>query len=116
VQSGGAGCQIAISTSQNSHRGVGIDVFAKEAEKLTAGHYKVETFSSGTLGGTRDAIDAVQFGTQALSPSLTGPVPNSGGQALPPVAIFFIASGAISTWSGGIFSSEYRRFSSWLPA
>jgi TRAP-type transport system periplasmic protein len=68
--------RISISIAQNSHQGVGIDVFAKEVEKRTAGRYKIQTFYSGSLGGERESIEAVQLGTQELTLSSTGPVPN----------------------------------------
>lgn len=68
--------KINISTAQNSHQGVAIDTFAKEVEKRTDGRYKVETFYNGSLGGERESIEAVQLGTQALTFSSTGPVPN----------------------------------------
>ena len=68
--------KISISVAQNSHQGVGIDTFAKEVEKRTAGRYKVQTFYSGSLGGERESIEAVQLGTQELAMSSTGPVPN----------------------------------------
>ena len=68
--------RISISIPQNSHQGIAIDTFAKEVEKLTAGRYKVQTFYSGSLGGERESIEAVQLGTQALAFSSSGPVPN----------------------------------------
>ncbi len=68
--------KISISVAQNSHQGVGIDVFAKEIEKRTAGRYKIQTFYSGSLGGERESIEAVQLGTQELTFTSTGPVPN----------------------------------------
>ena len=68
--------RISISTAQNSHQGVAIDTFAKEVEKRTAGRYKVQTFYNGSLGGERESIEAVQLGTQELTFSSTGPVPN----------------------------------------
>ena len=68
--------KINISTAQNSHQGVAIDTFAKEVAKRTGGRYKVETFYNGSLGGERESIEAVQLGTQALTFSSTGPVPN----------------------------------------
>src|SRR3954465_6203988 len=68
--------KISISTAQNSHQGVAIDTFAKEVEKRTNGRYKVETFYNGSLGGERESIEAVQLGTQELTFSSTGPVPN----------------------------------------
>jgi len=68
--------KISISTAQNSHQGIAIDTFAKEVEKRTGGRYKVQTFYSGSLGGERESIEAVQLGTQELAFSSTGPVPN----------------------------------------
>ncbi len=68
--------KISISVAQNSHQGVGIDTFAREVEKRTGGRYKVQTFYSGSLGGERESIEAVQLGTQELTMSSTGPVPN----------------------------------------
>src|SRR5262245_18553252 len=68
--------RISISVAQNSHQGVAIDTFAKEVEKRTAGRYKIQTFYSGSLGGERESIEAVQLGTQELAFSSTGPVPN----------------------------------------
>ncbi len=68
--------RISISTAQNSHQGVAIDTFAREVEKRTGGRYKIQTFYSGALGGERESIEAVQLGTQELTFSSTGPVPN----------------------------------------
>jgi tripartite ATP-independent transporter DctP family solute receptor len=68
--------KISISVAQNSHQGVAIDTFAREVEKRTAGRYKIQTFYSGALGGERESIEAVQLGTQELTFSSTGPVPN----------------------------------------
>ena len=68
--------KISISVAQNSHQGVAIDTFAKEVAARTSGRYKVETFYSGSLGGERESIEAVQLGTQELAFSSTGPVPN----------------------------------------
>ncbi len=68
--------KISISTAQNSHQGVGIDTFAREVEKRTNGRYKIQTFYSGALGGERESIEAVQLGTQELTLTSTGPVPN----------------------------------------
>ena len=53
--------KISISIAQNSHQGVAIDTFAKEVEKRTGGRYKVQTFYSGSLGGERESIEAVQL-------------------------------------------------------
>ncbi len=68
--------KISISVAQNSHQGVAIDTFAKEVEKRTGGRYKIQTFYSGSLGGERESIEAVQLGTQELTFTSTGPVPN----------------------------------------
>jgi len=51
-------------------------VFAAEVEKRTGGRYKVQTFYDGSLGGERESIEAVQLGTQELTLTSTGPVPN----------------------------------------
>ncbi len=68
--------RISISIAQNSHQGIAIDTFAKEVEQRTQGRYKVQPFYSGSLGGERESIEAVQLGTQELTFSSTGPVPN----------------------------------------
>ncbi len=68
--------KINISVAQNSHQGVGIDTFAREVEKRTNGRHKIQTFYSGSLGGERESIEAVQLGTQELTFTSTGPVPN----------------------------------------
>ncbi len=68
--------RISISVGKDSHQGVGIDVFAAEVEKRTAGRYKVQTFYSGALGGERESIESVQLGTQELTFTSTGPIPN----------------------------------------
>ncbi|RJG03636.1 TRAP transporter substrate-binding protein [Noviherbaspirillum sedimenti] len=68
--------RISVSTAQNSHQGVAIDTLAKEVEKRTNGRYKIQTFYGGALGGEREATEAVQLGTQELTWTSTGPIPN----------------------------------------
>ncbi len=68
--------RINISVAKDSHQGVGIDVLAQEIEKRTNGRYKVQTFYSGSLGGERESIEAVQLGTHEMTFTSTGPVPN----------------------------------------
>jgi TRAP-type transport system periplasmic protein len=68
--------RISISIAQNSHQGIAIDTFAKEVEARTKGRIKVQPFYSGSLGGERESIEAVQLGTQELTFTSTGPVPN----------------------------------------
>ena len=66
----------SISIGENSHQGIGLVVFAREVEKRTNGRYKIQNFYSGALGGERESIEAVQLGTQELTLTSTGPVPN----------------------------------------
>ncbi len=68
--------RINIAISKNSHQGVAIDTFAKEVEARTSGRYIVKTFYDASLGSERESIEAVQLGTQELTFSSTGPVPN----------------------------------------
>jgi tripartite ATP-independent transporter DctP family solute receptor len=68
--------RINISVGQNSHQGVAIDTFAKEVEARTNGRYRIQAFYAGALGGERESIEAVQLGTQELTLTSTGPVPN----------------------------------------
>ena len=68
--------KISISIGQNSHQGIGIDTLAKEVEKRTNGRIKIQPFYSGSLGGERESIEAVQLGTQELTLTSSGPVPN----------------------------------------
>ena len=66
----------SISIAENSHQGIGLVVFAREVEKRTNGRYKIQNFYSGSLGGERESIESVQLGTQELTLTSTGPVPN----------------------------------------
>ena len=61
---------------QNSQYGVAIDTFAREVEKRTNGRYKIQTFYAASLGAERESVEAVQLGTQELTFSSTGPIPN----------------------------------------
>ena len=66
----------SISISEDSHQGIGLVVFAKEVEKRTNGRYVIKNFYSGSLGGERESIESVQLGTQELTLTSTGPIPN----------------------------------------
>ena len=66
----------AISVAQNSHAGEAIDTLAREVEKRTNGRIVIKNFYSGSLGGEREVMEAVQLGTQELAHNSTGPVPN----------------------------------------
>lgn len=68
--------KINIAIAQDSHQGIAIDTFAKEVGKRTAGRYKIETFFNASLGSERESIESVQLGTQELTFTSTGPVPN----------------------------------------
>lgn len=68
--------RLNISLPKNSHSGVTIDTFAEEVAKRTDGRYKIETFYAGSLGAERESVEAVQLGTQELTWTSTGPVPN----------------------------------------
>ena len=66
----------SISITEDSHQGIGLVVFAKEVEKRTNGRYIIKNFYSGSLGGERESIESVQLGTQELTLTSTGPIPN----------------------------------------
>ncbi len=68
--------KISISIAQNSHQGAAIDAFAKSVEQRTGGRYKIQTFYSGALGAERESVEATQLGTQELTFTSTGPIPN----------------------------------------
>ncbi len=68
--------RMSISASATSHQGVAIEHMAKEVEKRTNGRIKIQNFFSGALGGERESVEAVQLGTQELTLSSTGPIPN----------------------------------------
>jgi tripartite ATP-independent transporter DctP family solute receptor len=66
----------SISVGQNSHQGEAIDTLSKEVEKRTNGRIKIQNFYSASLGSERESIESVQLGTQELTTTSTGPVPN----------------------------------------
>lgn len=66
----------STTVSQNSHQGEAIDAMAREVEKRTNGRIKIQNFYSGSAGGEREAVESVQLGTQELTTTSTGPVPN----------------------------------------
>lgn len=70
--------QMRMSTAiaEQSHYGDAVRAFAAEVQKLTDGRYEILGFHAGALGGEREAIEAVQMGTQELTLTSTGPVPN----------------------------------------
>ncbi len=68
--------KIGYAVPTNSHYGVGSTVFCDEVEKGTQGRYKCQHFPSGSLGGEREMIEAVQLGTLDLVNTSTGPVGN----------------------------------------
>ncbi len=68
--------RMSISTGGDSHQKVAIDTFAKEVEQRTNGRYKIQNYYASALGGEREATEAVQLGTQELTWTSTGPIPN----------------------------------------
>jgi len=67
---------MGFTLSQDSHYGKGAKVFAQEMDRLSDGKYQIKIKSSGVLGGERDVIEGLQFGTVELTISSTGPVGN----------------------------------------
>lgn len=67
---------IGFTPSPNSHYGQGVQVFAQEIDRLSDGKYEIKIKSSGVLGGERDVIEGLQFGTIDLTITSTGPVGN----------------------------------------
>ncbi|MEI2417955.1 TRAP transporter substrate-binding protein [Orrella sp. JC864] len=68
--------RLSTTVAENSHYGDLVHAFADEVKKLTGGRYEILGFHAGALGGEREAIEAVQLGTQELTLTSTGPVPN----------------------------------------
>ena len=68
--------KLGYATSATSHYAVGSTVFCDDIEKGTQGRYKCQQFPSGSLGGEREMIEAVQLGTLDLVNTSTGPVGN----------------------------------------
>jgi tripartite ATP-independent transporter DctP family solute receptor len=68
--------RISIAVPMNSIQGTAIETFAKEVETRSNGRYKIQTFAGGSLGGEREATEAVQIGTLDLTFTSTGPIPN----------------------------------------
>ena len=68
--------KIGYTPTLTSHYGVGASVLCEEIEKGTAGRYKCQHFPSGSLGGEREMIEAVQLGTLDIVNTSTGPVGN----------------------------------------
>lgn len=68
--------RLSTTVAENSHYGDLVHAFADEVKKLTNGRYEIQGFHAGALGGEREAIEAVQLGTQELTLTSTGPVPN----------------------------------------
>jgi tripartite ATP-independent transporter DctP family solute receptor len=62
--------------SKDSHYAAGATAFADEVAKRTGGRVKVQQFPSGSLGGEREMVEAVQLGTLDFVVTSTGPVGN----------------------------------------
>ena len=68
--------RMSTTVPENSHYGDAVHAFQDEIKKLTNGRYEIQGFHAGALGGEREAMEAVQMGTQELTLTSTGPVPN----------------------------------------
>ena len=68
--------KFGYAIAKDSHYGVGAGVFCADIEKGTQGRYKCQEFPSGSLGGEREMIEAVQLGTLDLVSTSTGPLGN----------------------------------------
>lgn len=68
--------RLSTTVAENSHYGDLVHSFIDEVKKNTDGRYEILGFHAGALGGEREAIEAVQLGTQELTLSSTGPIPN----------------------------------------
>ena len=78
--------KFGYAVAKDSHYGVGAGVWCAEVEKGTQGRYKCQEFPSGSLGGEREMIEAVQLGTLDLVNTSSGPL----GNFVPEVKIFDI--------------------------
>ena len=72
--------KIGWTNTIDSHYGVGVTTFGDEVAKRTNGNYKLKYFPSGSLGGEREMLEAVQLGTQDMIITSTGPVGNFVGE------------------------------------
>ena len=55
---------------------IGLGQFAEEIEERTEGRYKIQLHGAGALGGDRDVVEGVQFGTVDMTISSTAVVAN----------------------------------------
>lgn len=68
--------KIGYTPPKDSHYWVGATTFCDEVEKGTQARYKCQQFPSGSLGGEREMIEAVQLGTLDMVNTSTGPLGN----------------------------------------
>src|SRR5690554_3739623 len=68
--------KFGYAIAKDSHYGVGAGVFCEEIQKGTQGRFSCQEFPSGSLGGEREMIEAVQLGTLDLVSTSTGPLGN----------------------------------------
>jgi tripartite ATP-independent transporter DctP family solute receptor len=61
---------IGYPTPQAGPHGAGAKAFEEELNRLAPGHFKVQHYPSGSLGGEREMVEGVQFGT--LEMAITG--------------------------------------------
>lgn len=68
--------KLAYCFPEESHYGAGARAWAAEIEEGTSGKYKVRHFSSCSLGGERDTVEGIQFGTIEAIMVSTGTLSN----------------------------------------
>ncbi len=68
--------KVGYAIAKDSHYGVGVGVFCADIQKGTQGRFTCQEFPSGSLGGEREMIEAVQLGTLDLVSTSTGPLGN----------------------------------------
>jgi|25BtaG_2_1085352.scaffolds.fasta_scaffold00053_8 TRAP-type transport system periplasmic protein len=62
--------------SPESHYGVGVTAFKEKLEDLSDGEFHVKTYHNAALGGERDLVEGIQFGTVDISLVTTSPAAN----------------------------------------
>jgi len=68
--------RLSVTAVEDSHYGALMTTFAAEVAKRTDGRIQIMNFYAGALGGEREALEAVQLGTQELTLTSSGPIPN----------------------------------------
>lgn len=68
--------EVGLSTTEDSHYGLGMVRFGEVLEELSGGEFAILMHPASALGGEREMIEAVQIGTLDMVITSTGPLPN----------------------------------------